>query len=258
VALPDRVPTVASTVRHLPALSETRLLTVPIAIVLLAACGAGGGQTGVDGSSVGPSPIVLQDTSPGQLSVYVAVSLGGYDISNRDKTRINVMFQNNGHPVKFVAGEKVICGGVTPLTRFIGAFEGTVPTASIAGRTMKCTYTSGQQSAALTFRVPKALVILSPREHEQLPHGPHTIVTYSGEPDSTIWVVALGTQAKAVATSDATSATSATVDTSALKGGAGSIAVTQPSLQLTELQGELFQSVGGSAWSATMVAVVWT
>jgi hypothetical protein len=218
--------------------------------------GCGGRQTGLD-SQVGPSPVVLKDTSPGQLAVSVALNLGGYDTSTRDKTVLDVNFQQSGRPVEFTGGESVTCTGVA-LKRFIGSFEVTLPTASIAGRAMTCVYTSGQQSAPLTFRVPKELVILMPREHEPIPHGPRTIVTYSGDPDNTLWVVALSPNAKAIAPPDAITATSATLDTSALQAGEGSIALTDPtSLPLTEIQGPQFHSVGGSARRMTMVAVVW-
>ena len=54
-----------------------------------------------------PPPVVLKDSSPGQLAVYVNVSLGGYDASTRDGILITVNFQHDGRQVKFVAGEHV-------------------------------------------------------------------------------------------------------------------------------------------------------
>jgi len=100
------------------------------------------------------------------------------------------------------------------LKRFTGAFEGEFTTASIAGKAMTCVYNSGRQSAPLTVGVPEALMILAPLDHEQVRHGPHTTVRYSGALDSNLWVVALSTNAKAVAQAKDITATTATLDTS--------------------------------------------
>src|SRR5712664_2562505 len=121
---------------------------------LLIACG--GNPADLNGSQAGPSPLVLQDTSPGQLTVFVALDMGGYDAASREKTLIDVHLQHGGRPVKFVAGEQITCGGVG-LTQFTGSFEGEFTTASIAGNTMDCVYRSGGQSAPLTIGIPPAL-----------------------------------------------------------------------------------------------------
>lgn len=206
-------------------------------------------------SQVGPSPVVLKETSAGQLAVFVAVDQGGYDTASRDMTRIDINFQHEGRPVNFVAGEQVACAGVT-LTRFTGSFEGTFPSASIANRAMTCVYTSGPQSAPISFHVPARLVILSPREHQQVPHGPHTIVNYSGEVDSTLLVGAINLTAKAFAQPDAITANSATLDSTALQSGEGTISLRQDYAQLKELKGPSFQSLRGRGGAITMIAVV--
>lgn len=227
---------------------------IGIAVVVI---GCGGGQTGLNGSEVGPSPIVLKDTSPGQLTVFVALNMGGYDAATRDKTLVDVNFQHGGRLVEFIAGERVTCNDVA-LKRFTGSFEGEFLTASIAGKSMSCVYKSRQQSAPFTVGVPQALVILAPLDHEQVRRSPHTTVRYSGGLETNLWVVALSTNAKAVAQSNDITATSATLDTRALGAGEGSIALTDPSsLPLTAIQGAQFQSDGGSARRMTMVAVVW-
>lgn len=208
-------------------------------------------------SQAEPSPVVLADTSASQLAVSVAVNMGGYDDSTRDKTSIDVFLQHNGRPVQFIEGEHVDCGGV-PLTRFTGSFEAGYSTAAIAGRVMTCAYTSGQQSATFTFGVPQPLGVLSPREHERVPHGPNTVIKYGGGADNTLWVVAISPSAKAFAKPDAITATSATLDTSPLLTGDGSITLTDPNnVPLAELQGSQFQSIAGSSRRVTSIAVLW-
>jgi hypothetical protein len=225
-----------------------------MALIMLSACGAA--HDDFNGSSAGPSPVVLKDTSAAQLSVIVALNVGGYDNTTRDSTRFDVMFESDGHPVRFVAGEGVACAGVA-LKAFIGSFEGSFATASIADTVMTCRYTSGQQSASLTFHVPKRLVILSPREHEQLQRGRSTIVSYTGSGDPTIWVVALSKMYKASAQPGA-NLTGATIDTSSFTAGDGSIAITDPNnFPLPDLQASQFKSASGSARRMTMVSVVW-
>jgi hypothetical protein len=229
--------------------------TIVVCLLAASAFACGSGPPDLT-SQVGPSPVVLADTSASQLNVSVRLTIGGYDTSTRDRTMIDVNFLHGEHPVQFVADERVVCAGVS-LQRFTGAFEGTVATESIAGTVMTCVYTSGPQSASLSLRVPQAPVILSPRDREQVPHGANTTVTYSLQPDPTMWVIAISPQAKAVAKPDSITPTGATLDTTALQTGAGTIALTEPSLPLNGLQGTQFQSVSGGAWAATVVDVEW-
>src|SRR5690348_12706051 len=77
--------------------------------VATAPCGASGDRLG---SQIGPSPIVLADTSPAQLSVAVLLNSGGYTDESRSKTLLDISFQHGGRPVQFVKGEKVACDGV--------------------------------------------------------------------------------------------------------------------------------------------------
>jgi hypothetical protein len=200
--------------------------------------------------------VVLADTSAGQLAVTVSLNMGGYDDATREKTIIDVFLQHDGKPVQFIKGEHVDCGRL-PLTAFTGSFEATFATASIAGKVVTCTYTSGQQSTLFTFRAPQQLEIVSPRQHERVPHGSNTVIQLGGG-TSPLWVVALSPSAKAVANADAITATSAMLDTSTLQTGEGSIAVTDPTnVPLADIQGSQFQSIAGSSRRATIVAVVW-
>jgi hypothetical protein len=227
-----------------------------VAILLAALAFACGGGPPELTSQAGPSPVVLSDTSAGRLDVFVRLTMGGYDPATRDRTMIDVNFEHGAHPVRFVADEHVVCGGLA-LQRFTGAFEGTLPTASIAGTVMTCAYTSGEHSAPISFRVPQAPVILAPRDREQVPHGANTAVRYTAEPDPTMWVIAISPRAKAVAKPDSMTPAGATIDTTALLTGAGTIAITQPGLPLHELQATQFQSVTGGATAATVVVVEW-
>src|SRR6202171_2664663 len=89
-----------------------------VVLIALAACGE---PRGIIGSTVGPSPVVLTDTSAAQLTVSVALNMG--DSPPRDRTSLHIGFQHDGHPVKLVAGEHVECGGVASKP-FIGSFGG--------------------------------------------------------------------------------------------------------------------------------------
>jgi hypothetical protein len=103
-----------------------------------------------------------------------------------------------------------------------------------------------------------ALVVLSPREHERVPHGPNTVIGYEGGADNALWVVAISPNAKAFAKPDAITATSATLDTSPLLTGEGSITLTDPnSIPLVGIQGTQFHSIDGSSRRVTSIAVLW-
>jgi hypothetical protein len=229
--------------------------TLAVMVVAASALACGSGPPDLT-SQVGPPPVVLTDTSAGQLDLSVRVAIGGYDTPSRDTTTIDFNFAHSGHPVRFVADEHVVCAKVA-LQRFTGAFEGTLPTTLIAGTRVTCTYTSGQQAASISFRVPQAPMILSPRNREQVPHGASTAVTYSLEPDPAMWVIAISPHAKSLAKPDSITPTGATIDTTALLTGAGTIGITEPNLPLHDLQGTQFQSVSGGASAATAVVVEW-
>ncbi len=227
-------------------------LAVLVMLLLASCCRGSPGPT--DESSVASSPVVLKDTSPNQLRVFVGITLGGYDSSTRDRALVDVGFQANGRPVKFVADEAVTCNEI-PLNRFIGAFEATLSRTMIEGKSMRCRYSYRQRSAPIAFGVPCGLVILSPREHESVTASPQTTVDYRAAADATPWVVAFGSRSKVWARPDATTSTRATLDTSALR-GAGSIFLTQQ-FDLKDIQAPQFQSIAGRVTSMTVVAVTW-
>ena len=118
----------------------------------------------------------LKDTSAGRLSLVVSLE---EESSIPSMTSIRVEFQapQGAKYVDFVAGEHVSCDGAT-LRRFPAAFGRDVLTTSIAGRTVKCVYTSAQRSTLFGFSVPDQLEILAPGNHERVRRGPQTTVTY--------------------------------------------------------------------------------
>jgi hypothetical protein len=233
-----------------------RAVAASVLFMMAAGCGAGPANTAGVQSQVGPSPVVLADTSPGQLQVSVMLSTGGYDVATRENTRIDVAFSAGGHPVKFVSGERVTCDSVG-LIQYTGTFEGTFVTAVIAGKPLTCRYLHGAKSSSIEISVPKRFVVLSPREHDVIPRGTRTVVTFDAATSSGLWgVVALGPMSKAVAHPDAITAGQATLDTTGLQAGTGSLAFTLQPGQL-RLAAPEFKAVSGSAQSSTMIAVTW-
>lgn len=223
-------------------------------VFALALAGCGGTPTMVD-SRAGPSPVVLQDPTPDQLAVSVALNLGGYDLATRDQALLDVMFQHDGRPVRFVAGERVTCGGVA-MKAYVGSFESHLSIATVAARNLSCTYSWKGGSAPLVIGVPSALTVLVPMEHQAVARGRETVVRFAGATGGEIWVVALSPSAKANAT---TTIGQAVLDTTRLAAGEGSIAVTDANnIALTSVQGPAFQSLTGSLRRMTSVAVVWT
>jgi hypothetical protein len=232
-----------------------RSLALIAGSLILAGCGGVHGD--YTSSQSGPSPIVLTDTSPGQLAVLVGLNMGGYDAATRHTTLMHASFQHGDRPVNFIGGEQFVCDGVVP-KRFIGSFELSYPTDAIAGKAMKCVYTSGQQSTSISFKVPPELAIVAPREHEQVPRSSNTMVSYSGGMHTDMWVVALSPNLKSVAQPKDITSNSAKLDTTTFQAGPGSIALTDPnSFPLTEIQGARFQSISATARRMTGVNVLW-
>src|SRR6266849_3765515 len=77
--------------------------TLVVMVVAASAFACGSGPPDLT-SQAGPSPVVLTDTSAGQLDLSVRVAIGGYDTPSRDITTIDVNLAHSGHPVRFVAG----------------------------------------------------------------------------------------------------------------------------------------------------------
>lgn len=229
------------------------LFLLPLALLVAGCTGGNSGQT--TDVSIAPDPIVLKDTSPGQLALFVSISMGSYDPANRDTTTIHLGIEAQGRPVQFGADEKMTCQG-TPLQRFTGAFDGTFPTAAIADNPMICTYTSGQSSATVTFTVPAAPIILSPQDHAQLPRSARTPVQYRLAPGTLVGVVALGTRDKAVPQPGTQSNSQAIFDTSTFSSGSGTISLTQD-LALPELHQSGFKSLASRGSAITMIEVIW-
>ena len=202
----------------------------------------------------------LTDTSAGQLFLFVELSDDGTIPS---MTSIRVEFGAGSEPplggkaVDFVAGEQVSCDGVA-FTRFPAAFGRDVLTTSISGRTVPCVYRSSQSSTPFGFSVPDHLEILTPVEHESVPRGPRTNITYKNRVahNGLLVIATSGSSPRSEAHPDAITMTSAIVDTSSLQRGAGLIEVVEPVFPI-DVQGGQFQSVGGQEGESATVDVMW-
>jgi hypothetical protein len=224
------------------------------ALAVAALAGACGGTRELT-SQAGPSPVVLADTSPAQFQVGVFVSMGGYDRSSRDGAMVDINFTAGGHPVRFTRNEGVACNG-TALTRYVGSFEGIFRLDAIAGKPMTCVYVWGSESASITMQVPRKLVIMTPREGETVARSAGTGVTFDANSNAALTVVAIGPNAKAWTQPTGPSSTGATLDTSRVGSGSGSISMTQQ-LDLTGIRAPAFRSVSGRANLMTMIEVAW-
>jgi hypothetical protein len=208
------------------------------------------------GSQVGPSPAVLEDTSPSQLDVLVTAQMGYID-QGADQTLIDLTFQHDRRPVKFVAGELMKCNDA-PVKSFTGSFELELPTISIAGRQVKCLYRSGGQTASVSFELPPRLVILAPSSGQQIRRGTRTVVRFDGATAAELWVVALGPDAKAVAETIDVAKAMTTLDTSKVGAGDGSVTLTDPlDFDMPRVDGLEFRSIRATARRTTTIPVVW-
>lgn len=225
-----------------------------IVALLLTACAGNPSQTS-DLHSVAPQPVVLSSTAPAKLDVSVILTLGGYDLQSRDSTTIDFGFTSGGRPVNFVGDEQVACDGAS-LTRYVGAYEVVVPTASISGKTVTCVYRSGATSATVTLVIPTAPDIVSPRDGARIPRGTATVLTYQTPPGMLQAVVATGPKSKALPSAGAVSATQATIDTNLLAAGAGALTLTED-LDLQTPQSTPFRSFKLQGSAMTMIQVTW-
>lgn len=234
------------------------LVLATLMALMISGCGAS--STTIDGSQVGPSPIILEDTSASQLAVFISINVGGYDLATRNKAVLDINFQHTGRPVNLVAGEKLTCSTLKLTWHYGGGFEFEfeVGANGISATAIACTYDSHGRSAPLIIPLPPILEVVSPVDHAGISRGPSTIVRYRGAKEGGMWVVALSSNAKASAEVADMTATEAILDTSRLTAGEGSIALTDPNnFPLVGIDGPSFQSVQGSARRSTFVPVVW-
>lgn len=199
--------------------------------------------------------VVLSDTALAQLESVLVVTMGGYDPATRDLTQLDINISSQGHPVQLVADEQIVCNNVT-LQRFVGSFEASFPTAAVAGKSLTCTYTSGQASTSFTLTLPVAPAILSPPDQARVSREAHTVVRFQAPAGSVTGVVALAPASKAVAHQDTMSSSQAILDTRPLAAGAGSISLTED-LALPASPNPGFKSFRVRGTAMTMVAVTW-
>lgn len=125
-------------------------------------------------------PVLLRNPSPGQLEVFISVTMGGYDRTTRETSTIGLAFQPNGRPVQFVGQERLSCNGIrVPLHHRVAAFQvAEAPTSALEGKTFVCTYSASNASTSLVFTVPHASVIRSPLDQAQLLRRTTILITY--------------------------------------------------------------------------------
>ena len=211
---------------------------------------------------VGPAPVVLANTAPDQLAAQVHLTMGGYDPATPGIAELSIVFLHGGHWVSFVRGERVTCNGLPLLGP---GFDMKVPAETIGGKPMVCTYTSGASSASLTFTAPPAPAILSPTDRATIVRSHATLVRFrAGGQNTMFYITALasGTKSWVYPWGDpptrgtANPPAQATIDTSLLAAGSGSITLVQ-SFTLVDLRGAGFQRVDGNGDAVNVVSVTW-
>ena len=212
----------------------------------------------------GPPPVVLDDTSPGQLAAQVHLAMGGYDPASRNLAELSIVFLHEGRWVKFVRGERLSCNGISlpgPGT----AFDLKLPADTIGGKQVVCRYTSGAKSATLLFTAPPVPAILSPADGSLVARGRATLVRFKvGGQNTMFYITALGRGTKnwIFPWGDPPTGTTgnppaeATLDTHGLAAGSGSIGLVQ-SFNLADLRGPDFQRVEGNGEGVEMISVTW-
>jgi hypothetical protein len=213
--------------------------------------------------SAGPAPVVLEDSSPDQLAAQVHLTIGGYDPAAHSLAELSIVFLHQGRWVKFVRGERLTCNGIT-LSGPGTAFDLKVPAETIGGKQVACTYTSGAKSATLVFTAPPAPTIVSPADGSRISRSHATLVRFLvGGQNTMFYITALGPQTKTWAfpagdppTRGGNPPTQATLDTSALSAGSGSITLVQ-SFTLADARGDGFQRVDGNGDAVLVVSVTW-
>jgi hypothetical protein len=223
---------------------------------------AAGSATIID--QVGPPPVVLEDTSPDQLAAQVHLTIGGYDPATQNLAELSIVFLHQGRWVQFVRGERLSCNGITlpgPGT----AFDLKVPADTIGGKQIACTYTSRARSATLVFTAPPTPTILSPADGSQIGRSHATLVRFRvGGQNTMFYITALGPGTKSwvfpagdpPTRGTGNPPTQATLDTSALSAGSGSITLVQ-SFTLADIRGAGFQHVDGNGEGFQVESVTW-
>lgn len=212
----------------------------------------------------GPPPLVLEDTSPDQLAPQVHLTIGGYDPATQNLAELSIVFLHQGRWVQFVRGERLTCNGITlpgPGT----SFDLKVPAETIAGKQVTCTYTSGARSATFAFTAPPMPTVLSPAAGSHISRSHSTAVRFQvGGQNTMFYITALGPTTKSWAypwgdpptRGTGNPPSQATLDTSALSSGLGSITLVQ-SFTLADIRGPGFQRIEGTGDAVHVVSVIW-
>ena len=175
------------------------------------------------------------------------------------------MFLHQGHWAQFVRGERLSCNGIT-LQGAGTTFDLQVPAETIGGKQIACTYTSGARSATLVFTAPPTPTILWPVDGSRIDRSHATLVRFQvGGQNTMVYITALGPGTKSwvfpfgvpPTLRTGSPPTQATLDTSALSAGSGSITLSQ-SFALADIRGAGFQRVDGNGDGVQVIAVTWS
>lgn len=238
-------------------------LLVSSQLIACANSGTGTGSsqdTGLQGgaSQAGPPPITLRDPSPRQLSVFVAVKIGGYDATTRNETTIDFLFTSKGRVVQFAGSEQLVCNGkALSLHAQVGDSQIVGTTKALEGQTFHCTYSANHTSSTVIFTVPRTPTISMPQDRARLPRSKNTPIVYDTKGGTLMGIVALGSPAKAIARLDTPGVGQATVDTSSFPTGAGSIALTETFAISVTQTGTPFASLGARGDVFVSIDVTW-
>jgi hypothetical protein len=216
-------------------------------------------------SDGGVPPVIVHNPAPGTLSVDVSVEVNQGIQDTQSMTDVGLGFYQGQNVVQFAGSERVTCNGTDlPLKDRAAFFELIhAPTAQVVGMTVRCAYAAGGTVAAFAVQLPEPPAITSPTAGAHVSRAAQTIVTYRCDPASCTLrgIVALATDqgkpGKTIAQLETPGPQQATLDTSILPVGPGSIVLTGNMKLPITTSGAAFASTSGTGDISFPVAVTW-
>jgi hypothetical protein len=157
--------------RHL---SKHLLLLVTI-LSIFTACGSSAQEVYTTGPLPGVPTITLDNTAPSNLDLDFVIVIDQLSPTHPKQLRIEPNFSYQSHLVKFIHGEKLVCGGIS-LANGAGIYTLQIPP---AGTATTCAYNSPQGSTSFVYTVPAQITITSPAPGTTLTRSTSTQVTFS-------------------------------------------------------------------------------
>lgn len=198
-------------------------LVLLIAAVFCTACSLAPSTTAALPPGKGSIPTVtLDDTSPANLDFAMSISIDQLDLPNPTVMTIGAQFMYNNSLVRFIKGEKLVCGGTTIPTMYGQAYvTSKIPP---AGTIVNCTYSSPQGQATFSYAVPEQPKILSPAPGVTIVRSKQTALTVTIVPtctDDGVGILIGNSGRGAGVASDKGCSPQQTVDTTGLSPGPG-------------------------------------